>query len=61
FMDMTPVTKDVPALTREEVEKMINACPLTKFKAAIMVPPPDKNGPRLAGRWTHGEVVYFED
>lgn len=36
FMDMTPVTKDVPVLTREEAERMINSCSDTKLKAAIM-------------------------
>jgi integrase len=36
FIDMSETPKDVPAITREELEKMINSTPETKLKAALM-------------------------
>jgi integrase/recombinase XerD len=36
FMDMSIKTKDVPAITREEAEKLINSTPETCLKTAIM-------------------------
>ncbi|MDP2908454.1 MAG: hypothetical protein Q8N77_01480, partial [Nanoarchaeota archaeon] len=37
FMDMSIKEKDVPAISREEAEKLVNSTPATNMKAVIMV------------------------
>lgn len=37
FIDMTDIPKEVPAITREELEKMINSTHETSIKAALIV------------------------
>ncbi|MDP2908195.1 MAG: site-specific integrase, partial [Nanoarchaeota archaeon] len=37
FIDMTDIPKEVPAITREELEKMINSTHETSVKAALIV------------------------